>query len=164
MDGLLIVLLLGLVVAGPWLIGKIWASTARNTVHKTRNQRAQELAELVVRFEVPDVEPRTVVDAIVDEAGFATKKSVKESVYITDWDDGHVRFELTSKINLAQSGFTAILEVADDEDVGGTAGQYQIVDAYQIDGRAAGVEEMEQIETTIRRFIPWRFPETRILT
>lgn len=164
MDGVVIILLVALVFLGPWLFGKLWASTTRNTIHKSRNQRAQELYDRRLRFEVPDAPPRAVVEAIVDEAGFRTQKSVKDAVCITAWDHEHIRFEYTNKLNLGEPGFISILEVTGSDDDGvRTRGDYQVAEAYQFDGRAAGVEEMAGTEQTIRSFIQWKFPETRIL-
>lgn len=165
MDALLILALIGAVALVPWLVGKVTVVAARNTVYKGRNQRASELSERVLRFEVPGVLPKQIVDAVIHEAGFPTSKGVRSAVYITGWDDEHVLFEFTNKLNVMnESGFTSVLEVTRDEAGDGSVGEYAVVEVYEFDGRAAGVEEMEQTAETLRKFTKWKFPQTKVLS
>lgn len=165
MDFLLIIMLVGAVALVPWLIGKVTASALGNTVYKGRNQRARELSGRVLRFEVPGVLPKQIVDAVIEEAGFATDKGLKNAVYITGWDDEHVLFEFTNKLNITnESGFTSVLELTRDEAGDGSVGEYAVVEIYEVDGRATGVEEMEQTAETLRKFTKWRFPQTKVLS
>jgi hypothetical protein len=160
-----IVLLLIAVVAAwfllPTLVDRLGTSAAR-VVFKENNARARELSERLLRLEVPGVQPPGLIGAIVTEAGFATEKSWRSGVYIAGWDDEHIVFEYTRKTNLEESPFTAMLVVTANETGDGSIAEYGVAQYSEFSGQALGVNEMEQTETTLRKFIKWKFPETKV--
>jgi hypothetical protein len=162
-----IVLLLIAVVAAWFLLPKLidrLGTSAAHVVFKKDNARAQELSERRLRLEVPGVQPRGLIGAIVNEAGFATEKSWRSGVYIAGWDDGHIVFEYTRKTNLEESPFTATLVATPNGTGDGSIAEYGVAQYVEFGGQALGVDEMEQTERTLGKFIKWKFPETKVIS
>lgn len=160
------IVLLFVAVAAAWfllpsLVGRLGTSVAR-VAFKQSNERARELSERLLRLEVPGVQPREIVGAIIAEAGFATEKSWRSGVYISGWDDEHITFEYTRKTNLEESPFTAMLVAATNETGDGSIVEYGVTQYFEFEGQALGVDEMEQTETTLRKFVQWKFPATKV--
>jgi hypothetical protein len=159
-DGALVLLLLfGMVFFVPWIVRQLFTSANRHVISRAVNERADELIQRTVAFTIDEVAPVDVIRAVAGDAGFPSEKAITTQVYISEVTNHHVTFELDRKFNVMEPGWRSRLEVKPTEV--GCRGDYAIVAAYEFDGRAEGVKEMEATERTLRSFLARRFPDIR---